>query len=131
MQQCKDRITKLLPRHSRPSTFHLSEPLQLHHYHLLTSYSMIQSNQIVHHSPDILGSFTVLFFAYNFPSAHTSWKNYLHSTKPNSNGCFSVKPLPVCPHETLVTLPHGSHKLILSNRRKLLLFIASSLSQTS
>lgn len=100
-------------------------PFTAHHHHLFTTYihsTLIQSDQIVHHSPNSLGGFTVPFFACTFPSAPDTWKSSIHSARPNSNGFSSVKPFPVCPHETFVILPQGSQPAYFKWWGKLLLF---------
>lgn len=93
-------------------------PPQLCHHHPLAMYSMIQSNQTVRHSPNILGGFTVPFLTYTVPSVPNTWKN----SWPNSNGFSSMKPFPIGPHKTLYIYHRVPTMLILSNRRKSLLF---------
>lgn len=93
-------------------------PPQLHHHQPLTMYSTSQSNQTVRHSPNILEGFTVPFLTYAVPSIPNTRKN----SWPNSNGFSSMKPFPMGPHKTLVIYHRVPTMLILSNRRKSLLF---------
>lgn len=54
----RGEITRLLAKHSDP---HLPLPPQLHRHYPLTTRSMIQSNQMTHLSPNILGGFPSSF----------------------------------------------------------------------
>lgn len=93
-------------------------PPQLYHHHSLTKYSMIQSNQTVRHSPNILRGFTYLSLLTLFLLSSNTWKN----SWPNSNGLSSMKPFLISPQKTLYIYHRVPTMLILINRSNSLLF---------